>query len=422
MQQKNSDITIALTEPQEQFVFSEFSFPAIVGGLGSGKSEAGILRLFILMIQNRAAGYPEIDCLIGFPTYDLCRLRGMSGIEEVAERLGFEYRTNKSEFYVELKGLGRILLRSYDRPERWVAFQVAHVVMDELDTLPPEKAALVWRKAAERVRQKSFIPNSIAVVTTPDQGINGFVYSKWVKHRQNGYVLYKASTYSNPYLPPDYIDQIKANYDPVLVDLYLNGEFVSLSRNKVYYCFDRKRHHTNRVLLDTDTVIYAGVDFNVGGCCVTIAVIDSGFPVFVDEFTAHDTYDITIKLAQRYRDKKVILHPDASGAKSTTNASQSDIAILSQAGYHVVAPPSNPPVRDRINAVNSLLAHDKLRINTDKCPNLALAFESQGYTDKGEPEKADKHPAFDDWVDSAGYFINSRWPVRKPIINPIIRM
>lgn len=415
-------IEIALTEPQERFCFSEAKHPAIVGGLGSGKSEAGILRLLLLMLENVTQTGKKIDTLLTFPTYDLCKLRGMSGLEDVLERLGFAYKTNKSEFSTHIENIGTMLFRSYDRPERIVAFQVAHSIADELDTLPKEKAALVWRKISERTRQKAYRPNSIGAVTTPDQGINGFIYHRWVKQADGSTEIVKAATYSNPYLPPDYIDQIKANYDPVLVDLYLNGEFVSLSRNKVYYCFDRKRHHTNRVLLETDTVIYAGVDFNVGGCCVTVAVIDSGFPVFVDEFTAHDTYDITIKLTQRYKGKKVILHPDASGAKSTTNASQSDIAILSQAGYHVVAPPSNPPVRDRINAVNSLLAHEKLRINTDKCPNLALAFESQGYTDKGEPEKADKHPAFDDWVDSAGYFINSRWPVRKPIINPIIRM
>lgn len=415
-------IEIALTEPQERFCFSEAKHPAIVGGLGSGKSEAGILRLLLLMLENVTQTGKKIDTLLTFPTYDLCKLRGMSGLEDVLERLGFAYKTNKSEFSTHIENIGTMLFRSYDRPERIVAFQVAHSIADELDTLPKEKAALVWRKISERTRQKAYRPNSIGAVTTPDQGINGFIYHRWVKQADRSTEIVKAATYSNPYLPPDYIDQIKANYDPVLVDLYLNGEFVSLSRNKVYYCFDRKRHHTDRVLLDTDTVIYAGVDFNVGGCCVTIAVIDSGFPVFVDEFTAHDTYDITIKLAQRYKHKKVILHPDASGAKSTTNASQSDIAMLSQAGYHVVAPPSNPPVRDRINAVNSLLAHEKLRINADKCPNLTLAFESQGYTDKGEPEKADKHPAFDDWVDSAGYFINSRWPVRKPIINPIIRM
>ena len=74
----------------------------------------------------------------------------------------------------------------------------------------------------------------------------------------------------------------------------------------------------------------------------------------------------------------------------------------------------NPFVRDRINSMNALFAHDRIAVNTDKCPELTPALETQGYTDKGEPEKFNDHPAIDDWVDSAGYFINRRFPIRKP--------
>ena len=73
--------------------------------------------------------------------------------------------------------------------------------------------------------------------------------------------------------------------------------------------------------------------------------------------------------------------------------------------------PTNPAVRDRINAYNGLLSHDKLLINTDKCPNLVNALESQGYDKKGEPEKFSDHPAIDDWADSSGYFIAYKFPV-----------
>jgi hypothetical protein len=50
-----------------------------------------------------------------------------------------------------------------------------------------------------------------------------------------------------------------------------------------------------------------------------------------------------------------------------------------------------------------------------------MALESQGYTDNGDPEKWNDHPAIDDWVDSFGYFINRRWAVRKPVIDMPIR-
>lgn len=415
-------IEIALTEPQERFCFSEAKHPAIVGGLGSGKSEAGILRLLLLMLENVTQTGKKIDTLITFPTYDLCKLRGMSGLEDVLERLGFAYKTNKSEFSTHIENVGTMLFRSYDRPERIVAFQVAHSIADELDTLPKEKAALVWRKISERTRQKAYRPNSIGAVTTPDQGVNGFVYHRWVKQADKSTEIVKAATYSNPYLPDGYVEQIRLNYDPTLVELYLNGEFVSLSANKVYHYFKRETHHSDRTITPDDKVIHVGLDFNVGGCVAVAAAIENTLPVIVDELVEHDTQAMAIALNARYAGKKIIVYPDASGRKNTTNASQSDVSILEQSGLQVEAPPANPPIRDRINSLNALLSHGKIKINTDKCQHLTHALESQGYTEKGEPEKFNDHPAIDDYCDALGYFIHRRWPINRPLIQPTIRM
>ena len=400
-------IDIPMTLPQRQFVFSEASRPAIIGGLGSGKSQAGTLRLILGMLAD-----PGANGAYYMPTYDLINLRAIPGAESDLERLGLEYRTNKSSYTIDVTGYGYIIFRSYDKPSRIIAYEVADSICDELDTLPKDKAAIVWRKINERNRQQRGRRNTIGLVTTPDQGVNGFVYEKWVKKQQKGYVLYKASTYSNPFLPPDYAQDILDNYDPILAELYLNGEFVSLNQNKVYHFFDRTKHHTDRTITDKDTVIHIGLDFNIGGGCAVAFVIESNNPVAVDEFVSHDTQDFCNNLV-RYDGKKVIIYPDASGKAGRTNSSQSDIAIIKGAGYQVNANPANPAVRDRINAYNGLISHDRFRVNTDKCPNLTNALETQGYDVKGEPEKWNDHPAIDDWVDSSGYFIAYKFPIIK---------
>lgn len=405
-------LDVALTEPQELFAFSEAPFPALVGGLGSGKSRGGTFRIVRLLLED-----PGADGAYYMPTYDLLRLRAMSGVEEELEALGLSYRTNRSEFTIKIDGYGSIIFRSYEKPERIVAYEVAHSIVDELDTLPKEKARLVWRKVAERNRQKRGRPNSIGVVTTPDQGVNGFVCDNWEKKKRPEYPLFRASTRSNPFLPAGYVQQILDNYDPILAELYIEGAFVSLSEKKVYHYFKRGEHHTDRVLRDTDRNVYVSIDFNVGGCCSVVFVIDGDEPRAVDEFVSFDTADFCIQLHKRFKGRNVVVHPDASGAARTTNASQSDIAMIEAAGYRVDAPLANPAVRDRINAVNSGLAHGKFLVNTAKCPNFTHSLESQGYTVKGEPEKFDDHPSIDDWNDSAGYFISKRWPVRRPIAN-----
>ncbi len=400
-------VNIPLTAPQKQFCTSPDAYPAIIGGLGSGKSRAGTMRLLLLLLADKGAngGYY-------MPSYDLLKLRAMPGVEEDLESLGIGYTVNKSSYTITIHGYGDIIFRSYDRPERIIAYETAHSVVDELDTLPKEKAALVWRKISERNRQKRSKPNTIACVTTPDQGFNGFIYEKWVKKRQDGYVLVKAPTASNPYLPDGYIEQIRANYDPLLASMYLNGDFVSLNDKKVYHFFDRNKHYSDRELKCGDR-IHISIDFNVGGCCSNVWVIDGNKPIAVDEFTSHDTQDFVNNLT-KYDDYNITVYPDASGSNRSSNSSATDIDIIENAGYAVDAPDANPFVRDRINAFNALFAHDGIKVNCDKCPELANALEVQGYTEKGEPEKFNDHPAIDDWVDSSGYFIHRRFAIRKP--------
>jgi phage terminase large subunit len=401
-------IDLPLTEPQEVFAFHPEPFPAIVGGLGSGKTQAGVSRLIIRMLthKKRVAYY--------MPTYDLLKLRAIPEFVKVFAELGIKTSLNKSDYELKVKGYGSVIFRSYDNPDRIVAYEVADSIVDELDTLKKEDAAKVWRKITERNRQRSPLGNTIGCVTTPDQGIHGFIYQKWVKLAAQGYAIIKAPTYSNPYLDDDYIPNIRANYDPLMAEMYIEGEFVSLNDKKVYHFFSRDRHHSDRTIQQGERLCVS-IDFNIGGCCATAWVIDSNMPIAVDEFVSHDTQDFINNLASRYRGHKLTIYPDASGGANRTNAAASDIELIKNAGYAVDAPDSNPLVRDRINAYNALFAHDRIKVNTNKCPELTNALEVQGYTDKGEPEKFNEHPAVDDWVDSSGYFINRRFSVKAPM-------
>nr|DAQ12107.1 MAG TPA: large terminase [Caudoviricetes sp.] len=402
---------VPLTDPQAAFVFSEKPHPAIVAGLGAGKSRAATMRLILLMLDN-----PGINTLYTMPTYDLLKLRAIPGVLDDLNMLGLKYSLNKSDYAVSIKGMGTIFFRSYDNPDRLIAFEVAHSVADELDVLTKEQANLVWRKISERTRQPSKLPNSIAAVTTPDQGYSGFVYDRWVTRADDSTELIKASTLSNPYLPDGYVDQIRANYDAALAEMYINGEFVSLTANKVYHYFNRDTHGTDMIIEPGDR-LHIGLDFNIGGCCAVVFVLDDEGPVAVDEFVSHDTRDFINNVNVRYGNHDVTVYPDASGRAGRTNATMSDIGLIEQAGLRVEAPTKNPYVRDRVNAVNSLLSHRRLAVNIEKCPKTTQALETQGYNDKGEPEKFNTHPAIDDWADSLGYCMHRLFPVNRPVIN-----
>lgn len=407
---------VQLTEPQAEFVLSPHSNPLMCGGYGSAKSEAATRRLVHLITQD-----PGIDVSHFFPSYRLAKRRGFQGAANYLKLLGFEYVLNKSDLTIYVPRFGStIYLETYHDPDAIVAFEIAHGVVDELDVLPKDKAAYVWQKITERVRQNCNHPagNTLGCVTTPDQGTSGFCYETWGdgQHIDNGYHYIKAGTRSNKFLPPGYVDQIAKNYDPIMAEAFLDGGWVSFTRNKVYHFFDRTKHHTDRTILPTDSILHIGLDFNIGGCCAIVFVEELNNPIAVDEFVSYDTRDFVNNL-NRYKGKKVIIYPDASGKSGHTNASESDIGIIERAGYQVHAHPSNPAIRDRINAVNGLLSHGRLKINTAKCPQLTNALETQGYTEKGEPEKWNTHPAMDDFLDSAGYHLSYKYPVNSRTAN-----
>lgn len=416
MSKRDEEIPIPTTPSQEEYIYVDEPFPALVAGLGSGKTEAGIMRVLKLMGEDSKA-----NCGFYLPTYDLLRRRAMPGFEEVLDRLKWGYTSNYGSYTIKVKKMGEIVFRSFDRPERIVAYEVAHSVIDELDTIKKEKAELVWRKVTERNRQRSKRKNSVGVVTTPDQGLSGFVYSRWGGTKlAPGFRLIRGKTTDNPFLPEGYVEQIRSNYDPILADLYINGEFVSLSRNKVYHCYDKIKNDTNREVMTGDH-LHVGLDFNIGGTCASVYVIEGKIASAVDEFVSHDTVDFINKLISRYPDHRKTVYPDATGGSSSTSSSQSDIALIMQAGLRVDAPRSNPVVRDRVNAVNGALSHSRLMINSIKCPKLVEALETQGYDKWGYPEKFDAHPSIDDWVDGLGYFMDRRFPVSKPIITTGVR-
>lgn len=400
-------VELALTEPQEEFVLCEDTNPAIIGGLGSGKSRAGTARLIYLMLDD-----PGVNTAYYMPTYDLLKLRAMPGFEEDLRMFGLDYTVNKSDYRISVTGLGDIIFRSYDNPNRIIAYEVGHSIVDELDTLRKDDAAYVWRKIDERNRQICKRPNSIGCVTTPDQGYNGFIYQRWYKEQPEGYVKVRAPTYSNPFLPDGYVENIRKNYDPLLADMYIEGEIVNLNDKKVYHFFDRRKHHSDRELQAGDR-LYIGIDFNVGGCCAVVFVLDGTQVIAVDEFVSHDTYDFVNNLT-RYEGHSLTVYPDSSGGNQSTNATESDIQIIEREGFAVDAPDSNPSIRNRVNAYNSLIAHDNYRVNTRKCPEHTNALETQGYDKKGMPEKFESHPAIDDWVDAPGYFVHQMFPIQAP--------
>ncbi len=403
------------TPTQQDFVYSTDSYPAFVGGFGSGKTAAAIAR--IMRLKRMC---PNQDVAYYLPTYGLVEDIAYKRFPAMFDRLGFRYKLNRqaARFSTDI---GDIIFRTMDNPDRIVGFEVAHSILDELDTLPIEKARNVWNKVIARNRQKATtvsgrpVANTVAVATTPE-GFR-FVYERWVKNKAPGYVLYRAKTMDNAaHLPDGYIDNLRNSYPTNLLSAYLDGEFVNLTAGSVYPEFDRALNASAETIRPGET-LHIGMDFNVTKMSAIVHVLRNDEPHAVAELLdVFDTPSMAKLIKARYKDAghSIMVYPDASGnSRKSNNASESDLSILRQHGLSVCVNPTNPAVKDRVLSMNRMLHHEgerKYRINPDACPHYVEALEKQAYDRNGEP---DKSSGLDHCIDAGGYFIAYRYPIQK---------
>ncbi|MFW3895297.1 terminase large subunit domain-containing protein [Pseudomonas bharatica] len=419
----------SLNVPQASFLRMENKFRGFVAGFGSGKTWVGCAALC-----KHVWEWPRIDSGYFAPTYPQIRDIFFPTIEEVAFDWGLKVKTKESDKEVEFYSGGQYrsttICRSMEKPQTIVGFKIGHALVDELDVLPALKAEHAWRKIIARMRYNvPGLKNGVDVTTTPE-GFK-FVYQQFVKQLREKpalndmYGLVQASTFDNELnLPPDYIPSLMDSYPEQLIMAYLNGQFVNLTSGTIYTAYDRKLNGSQETIQPGEA-LFIGMDFNVGKMSAIVHVKRLGLPHAVDEIiNGYDTPDMIRQIKERYwlyadgeykNTRQIRVYPDASGgSRKSVKASETDISLLKQAGFMVSAPGANPPVKDRINAMNAMFCNAagerRYRINADKCPTYADDLEQQIWDTNGEP---DKKQGNDHRPDAGGYFIHKEYPINK---------
>jgi hypothetical protein len=390
-----------------QLAFVDDSNTQILGisaGYGAGKTRALCAKAVMLAAVNQGFIGAVME-----PTGPLIRDIWQNDFENFLEAYEIPYTFRASplpEYMLHLPGGDtKILCRSFENWSRIIGLNLAWVLADEIDTVTPSIANKAFPKILGRLRAGNV--RQFGAASTPE----GFRWmwttfgSEQAKDRQDRKLI-KMRSADNPHLPPDFIERLEANYDPNLLKAYLDGEFVNLTTGTVYDRFDRTKHVISSVP-DTDREpLCIGVDFNVGNMSAIIGVKLANNLLVIDEISgAHDTDDLAQQIKARYPTRRIYIYPDASGGNRSTNATQTDIQILESYGMSNQSPRANPPVRDRVAAVQALLENGKGQVRlqvSHTCKRLIECLELQCYTEKGDPDKDAGH---DHMNDALGYLI-----------------
>ena len=321
----------------------------------------------------------------------------------------------------------RIWLRSGDRPESLKGLNLAWAGVDEIARIKQS----IWGILTSRVRIPEAKHKQAFATGTPD---DYWVAEIWEENPPEGYELYRASTLENLALGDD---DIQAIYDSHGADDLLwaiEGKFVRGGRGRVYKAFDRSIHIRNTSPFDPQEQrdLLPGIplslacDFNIDPCVWLVCQVRGDAVYVADEIALEDTD--TPSMIEEFRQRygkwwgQVAIYGDAAGKyRSGPSASKSDYELMRRAGLrHIRVPDANPPVKDRIAAVNARLlsGNNKVRLYVhERCQGLIKDFEwvvwKAGTADIDKRDRQLTHAG-----DALGYLIHRLFPVRRPAPRP----
>jgi phage terminase large subunit-like protein len=200
---------------QVEFWRSAARYRGFVGGVGSGKTFAGVIEILRMPPGSRG--------IVVAPTYGMMRDASQATFFEIVPP-GLIASHHKQEQHTILTNGTEIFWRSADKPRSLRGPNLNWGYGDEWAFATLEAHRIVLG----RIRRA---PGRFFFTTTP-HGRN-WLY-EWCMRDEAGVELIKASTKSNPHLLPSFYADLQKQYadDPAFAAQELEGEFVDLTGSK----------------------------------------------------------------------------------------------------------------------------------------------------------------------------------------------
>ena len=280
--------------------------------------------------------------------------------------------------------------------------------VDELDELDTQTAMAVVKSINDRCRQQiDEFRTPFMTYTTSSQGLKGTYQT--IMHFQKsgiGYVLMRARTKDNIFLPKDYVANMYSIYNEKEIACLLEGQFVSIDSGLIF-----PDYHKDKNMLDTDlydyvrdnseNTVYIGQDFNgFGNNAIAFAVIN-GCIVAIKDYEFPDIRRAPEVFRYDFPNNKIVWIPDMTYKEHFVEFKK-ELRIFN---INIAYRSCNPLVGDRNFACNKLFIAERLFV----CPmckdteRTLMTWQKDPKT--GLPMKGDKG-APDHKGDCLGYVVH----------------
>lgn len=382
---------------QQQFHASTSDEVLVVSPIRSGKTHS-LIHDIIKNAWNNPTKHGILACA---PTILMLNSLIERPIVEIASKLNILKNHSSSRHETVLINDKKIYYRALEKYDRVRGLNVSKAYIDEV--------CQCSRQALDVVKGRLLTTNGqLKMITTP-AGTSNFIYEDYIKNKKDNcdYIYYNLR--DNPEIQEEAIIRLYSSLDPLTAKQELEGEWVNLYEDLVYYSFSQANIGATSY---KPTPIYIGLDFNINkNCWVALQrQADNSYQCIHEGYGARTTPDVARQILDYVQNRHYIVVPDATGDNNLQGIAITQIQLLKQAGLNNIVIPhkSNPKRVVRYAIVNGALHNglDQHRLIIDpKCKTLIDELNILSYK-KGTTEPDSLNGKLGHITDALGYVLN----------------
>lgn len=297
----------------------------------------------------------------------------------------------------------------------------------------------VWQESVIRVGKRKLRVFGTCTLLPPEGQLGGvsWLFSEIIQPWQEGEkpdtAMFGSSIYDNPHIPAEEVRRLEAMYPEGSVSrrIRLDGEWLpGMAGSRAYTGFHRGLHVQDLGELDPRRPLAWVWDFNVEPMVSLVGqrngrVFEIHDEIILDEGNISDMVEAFVERYPRHG-AEILIYGDATGKNRSHHSNRSSYQLILnemkmyRAPCRLKVPESNPPVKDRLNAVNRLFKDEfgEVRILVDpRCRELIADFEGVLTDRQGKIKKTNdrKDPYYrrSHTSDATGYWLAWEEPVRS---------
>jgi hypothetical protein len=393
-----------LSQAQTSIATDKKRFRVAVCGRRFGKTHLALREV------AKFASQPDSLVLYCAPSYRMAKNIMWRKIKKKLLSLNWVKKINESELTIELVNDSIIQLRGTENYDALRGTGNTFLVLDEVADMDPE----VW---FEVLRPTLSDTGGSAMFLGTPKGMNWLkdLYDM-AKIDPSNWSAYQFTTIDGGNVPPEEIEAARRDLDERTFRQEYMATFEQYA-GLIYYSFGDHNMGPTPEITDKD-VILIGLDFNIDPLSAIVATRKDNH-LFIHEeivISGASTHDLITEVRRRWPKNRVEVFPDASGSQRRTSSTTTDHTILANANWTLRVGRTNPPVLDRIAAVNSRLKSTDGAVHitiNNNCKRLIKGLGAQVY--KENTRIPDKDSGLDHLNDAFGYLVNWLWPIKRDV-------